>query len=669
MVIVQVSDKIQPALTAAEMLQAGLECHRHGQLAEAGQYYRRVLENDGGHSDALHLLGLVASEQGDHPEAVRLIRGAIANCPGTAVYQANLGLALSRNGQLEEAIDAYGRAVTLEPTHAVTLAKLGRVLAAAGRTAEAREKISRAMALDPSNPDTHNALGAVEAQTGDWDTARRCFEEALRLDPGYEEAHTNLLNALNLAGESHFAGQRWSEAEQAYRSAMVLEPLLARHRYNLAVCLTAQRKIPDALRCYEQSLLLAPDNAQAFNNVGLLHQASGEPAPALACYGRALELMPDYPDARYNMAVLLAELERYQEARAAYAEVLRLDPGHADSHNNLGGLCLAENRPEASLAHYRQALRHNSQHEEARWNMALAQLSLGDWDSGWKGYEERLRQKNFPAREFTQPRWTGENRSGETILVWAEQGLGDTIQFARYLPLLQARGLDVVFECPPRLAPLLRRLEGSGAVIAKGEPAAGFACHTPLLSLPGLLETTLDNIPPPAGPWHLPAAKQEKWRRELEGYKGKKVGLCWAGSIENHNGRKRSAPLSALLPALKVEGLHWFSLQRGPQSAELASGMEIVNLERDENDILDTAAIVSQLDLVVSVDTMTAHLAGSLCTPVWTLLPFAADWRWMLDRLDTPWYPCMKLFRQQRNCGWDGLSVTLKAALEGWVSQ
>jgi len=652
-----------PAIEHQQLLEDGIEHHRGGELDRAAACYSGLLARDPFHTDALHLLGVVASEQGDHETAVRLIRRAADIAPAST-YFSNLGLALSRQGSLEEAITSYERALELNPDHVPTLAKLGRTLAASGRVAEARGRIGRALELEPGSPDTHNALGAAVAQEGDWDTAWRSFERALELDPTYEEARANLIKAVNLAAEASFGGEQWTDAERAYRRLVELEPLRGRNRYNLAVCLTAQKRLPEALRCYEHALLLEPDNAEAFHNMALLYQAESQTGQALACYTRALELRPENVDTFYNLGVLLAEVDQTEQARHAYQEVLRLQPGNADVHNNLGGLCLAENRPDEAIAHYQEALRHDPEHREAAWNVGLAHLTLGKFETGWRGYEHRLRQPGFAKRNFAQPRWQGESVKGKRVLVWAEQGLGDTLQFMRYMPLLRERGATVVLECQPRVKPLFECMEDAVEMAAMGEPLPQVDAHIPLLSLPGLFGTREGNVPPPVSGWRLPADRLEKWKRRLQPHTGFKVGLVWGGNVDNYNGRRRSAPLAALASLTQAEGVALFGLQRGPQAAELAGVTGITNLEEEGNDILDTAAIMANLDLIISVDTMAAHLAGTLGRPVWVLLPYGADWRWMLERADTEWYPTMRLFRQSAAGDWEELAGRVKTELE-----
>ncbi|MGH9675170.1 MAG: tetratricopeptide repeat protein [Bryobacteraceae bacterium] len=559
-------------------------------------------------------------------------------------------------GRLEQARQIYQRLLVGTPRNADLLHLLGVIHSEQRQHHDAIDHIRRAIAIAPAAVYQRNLalaltrLGRDLRETGRIEEALPLLEEAARLNPAADGARANLALCLHERGNRHFEENRPDRAAADYERAIALQPEFAEAFYNLGVLRMSENRVAEARDCYLAAIARNAAYAEAHNNLGNVQLALGELEPALAAYHRALEIRPDYLEARYNLGIALQNADRFEEARAVYGDVLARDPWHADAHNNLGGIALAENRVRDAIAHYQRALDVHAGHADASWNLGLAHLTLGEFEPGWRYYETR----KLPARECTAPRWGGENLAGKTLLVWAEQGLGDTIQFMRYLPLVPGR---VIFECQPRLAPL----------VPQSAAPAGYDYHTPLLSLPFLFGTTLDTIPPVA-PLPVPGDRVTRWLGALAGRSGLRVGLCWAANVANFKGRKRSIPPAALARLAAIPGLALYSLQRDATAENMAALPGLMRLETESSDILDTAAIVASLDLVISVDTMIAHLAGTLARPVWTLLPFAADWRWMLDRSDTPWYPTMRLFRQRRLGDWESVVEEVGRELDGLVA-
>ena len=607
-----------------------------------------------------HQQSIMASQAGRHEEAAALLRRAAGAAPGEAAILSNLGLVLARGGRLDEAIEAYRSALQLTPGHAATLAKLGRVLSAAGQHAGAVQTLGEAVAGGgAADPDTVNALGAALALSGRPDEARGAFERAVTLDPGFGEAWANL-------GRLEADAGRWPEAEAAFARAAALEPS-AQIFYKLGVALGRVGKMAAARDAYRRSLELDAKAPEAWNNLGHVLGALEDHPGALEALGRALGLNANYTDARYNLGVTLQSLERHEEARIAYQLVLAQQGPHADALNNLGGICLIEARPEIAAGLYERALAANPAHGEAQWNLALAQLASGDFAAGWRNYESRRPARPYPA----QPAWDGQQPlAGRTVLLWSEQGLGDAIQFLRFLPALRQRGAArIVVECHERLAGLIRLAHGVDEVIVRqsgSAPAAGFGTHASLMSLPYLTGLTrVETVPPPGPAYGLDEDRRAYWRHRLarlpEGLV--RTGVVWGGNPDNRRGLSRSMPVKILLSALAAADsrMALVSLQHGPQCAELKALAEDGSLppvqEWEQADLVDTAALVAELDLVITVDTLMAHLAGTLGRRVWTMLSFSADWRWMTGRLDSPWYPAMRLFRQRRAGDWAPLAA------------
>jgi tetratricopeptide (TPR) repeat protein len=591
-----------------------------------------------------HHQAIAASQAGRHDEAASLFRRAAEASPGERTILTNLGLALARGGRYAEAIEAYRSALELAPGHAGTLAKLGRALSSAGHHDQAIEALTEAVSRNGSDPDSLNALGAALAVAGRREEARRALESTVRLDPDFGEAWANL---GQLEAET---GDRWRQAGAAFERAAALEPSGPLF-YKLGVARGRLGELAAACAAYRRSLELDPRCPETWNNLGHVLGGLEDHTGALEALERALALRPDYTEARYNLGVTLQSLNRHQEARRAYQMVLAQRGPHADSLNNLAGICLTEARPDLAAGLYGRALEANPAHGDARWNLALAQLASGDFENGWRNYEARKATRRYDAPRLDRL----EAARGRTVLLWCEQGLGDAIQFLRYAAVLSAAGAArIVVECPAPLMSLFSGAAGIDQVVPRGAALPAFDLHTPLLSMPLVAGTTLDTVPPPGPAYNLPAGRRAHWRAQLDALEGLRVGIVWGGSVENRKGLSRSMPLEAMAVLAREPGVTLISLQHGPQTAGLETPAGRGILAWPQADVGDTAALAAELDLVITVDTMMAHLAGMLAPKTWLLLPYAADWRWMTGRGDSPWYPNMRLLRQTRPGDWAG---------------
>ena len=382
----------------------------------------------------------------------------------------------------------------------------------------------------------------------------------------------------------------------------------------------------DALAAYEHVLAQRPDHLGALNECGGLNVRLGRADAALACYARALAIAPRTVELHVNKGTALVALNRFEEALASFAAAAVIDPERAEAHYNAG----------------------------------LVRLRLGQFAAGWKNYEWRWRKADWAARrrDFSEPLWLGETPiEGRTILLHAEQGFGDTLQFVRYVPLVARRGANVILECPVELTRLLQDIKGIARIVARGDALPSFDLHCPLFSLPLAFGTTLETIPSAVPYIKASEPLLRKWATRLPGIARPRVGLVWSGSAAHLNDHNRSIPLRDLVPILRLDGLHFMSLQREVDAADAAVAREygVTSLGHEFQDFSDTAAVVAMLDLVIAVDTSVAHLAGAMGKAVALLLPFSADWRWLLDRTDSPWYPTMRLFRQTAIGDWDGV--------------
>jgi hypothetical protein len=395
-------------------------------------------------------------------------------------------------------------------------------------------------------------------------------------------------------------------------------------------------------------------------------------------YRQAIRIQPRYPDAYINLGNLLKETQRFEEAEASYRKAIAISPGFSISYYNLGSLLVSRKRLEEGEAAYRQAIAHRPDYADAAWNLSLLLLSQGRYQEGWPLHEARyapgFTHTNTIAPPGLFPQWQGQPLTGKSIFVLPEQGLGDQIQFIRYLPLLKEMGTTAItIACPPPLKPLLETLPGTDAVITNGEAFSDHDYWTFPLSLPGLCGTTLDSIPAQLPYLSADPARIQSWRPRLPS-SGLRVGLVWKGSAGHKNDKHRSLPgLEALAPLWSIPGISFVSLQKGQAEDEARhppANQPLLHLGSDIQDFADSAAIISQLDLLISVDTAAAHLAGALGKPCWVLLSaVGTDWRWMHDRTDSPWYPqVMRLFRQQQADDWQSVIIDVTSALKDWIA-
>jgi tetratricopeptide (TPR) repeat protein len=605
---------------------------------------------------------------GDMAQAERLCRQALEDGPGDAELFQVLGAALLGKGKAGEAAAAFEQAVRLRPDSADAQLGLGQALAASSRREEAALHYREALRLRPGHPDATAALGLALAEMGRPKEALPFLHEAARLRPDSATAHHNLGVALAQAG-------RPQEAVGALEGALRLKPDYPEACYNLGNVLRELGRRDEAIERFRQALQQRPTYAEALNNLGLALTEAGRPGEAAVLLRQAARLRPQMKEAHNNLGLAMADLGRFAGAEGCYERALALDSGYAEAHVNLGSCFKERGRTEEAIACYDQALRLDPKSASARYNQALALLQQGDYERGWAEYEWRWKRPQTPPRPFKQPRWDGSPLEGRTILLWCEQGLGDTLQFVRYAALVKARAGTVVLECPPRLVPLLSTCTGADRLVSEGEPLPGFDVQAPLLSLPGLLGTTLETVPMEGPYLHAEPQRVERWRERLESVEGLRVGIVWQGNPKFQWDRWRSVPLEEFAPLAEVEGVRLVSLQRRDSAEQVRreqASFPVVDLggELDvEGAFLDTAAVMRCLDLVVTADTAAAHLAGALGVPVWVALARMADWRWGRKGEGTPWYPTMRLFRQGRLGRWGAVIRRLAERLHGLAAE
>jgi tetratricopeptide (TPR) repeat protein len=521
------------------ILEMALQHHQSGRLETARQYYSGILQEDPRHPDAIHLMGLIAHQSGNHEEAVRLIQQAISINGSAAIYYHNLGLVQDALGEIESASLSYVQAVQIDPHY-------------------------------------------IEA-----------YNRLLHHHPDYAEAYLKRGIAFQVKG-----------------------------------------RLPEAMTDFRKAIQLQPDFAEAHNNLGsVIEQSRGDLPEAVDLYHKAIQIQEDFIEPYINLGVIHLYQGRIEEAERFFRQGIEMDPENIDGH----------------------------------FNLSLTMLLKGDFENGWKEYEWRLKRerwKNACPHRFTIPRWDGTTFHGKKLFVYGEQGLGDVIQFSRYLPMVKALGGTVVFETSELLFCIFQEFSGTDKVVQRpfsNDVNREFDYHVPLLSLPGIFKTTLETIPADIPYLKADLIKTGDWKQRF-GDEEIRIGIVWAGNPDNKDDQYRSCRLTDFLPLLQIPGVRCYGLQKGEPSIEIAQlpdGMNFINLGEELADFSDTAGVIENLDLIISVDTAVVHLAGAMGKPVWNLRPAIPYWVWMMDREDTPWYPTMRIFRQKELGNWNSVMKTV----------
>jgi tetratricopeptide (TPR) repeat protein len=530
-----------------------------------------------------------------------------------------------------------------------------------GRLHEAEKIYARVLKAVPGHFDALNLLGAIKARQGHFGEAQRLFGAAVKADSRAPQGWSNL-------GQAHYALNRLPEALECFDKARALAPDDADILYQHANVLLSLDRPRDALAEFQAVLARAPHHVEAHINSGLAHAALGMVEASLADFDAALLLLPSHPIAHFNRGVALLQLGRYAEAIAANDRALAAAPDHLGAWLNRGRAASQLRRFDEAIASYDEVLARRKDDANAHFNRSLALLTLGRYRPGFEAYEWRWRRTGMPPQKSRgRPLWLGEYPlHRRTVLLHAEQGFGDTIQFARYVPLVAAGGATVVLEVQPELKSLMSGLDGAAKVLSRGEALPAFDVHCPLGSLPLAMKTELETVPAAIPYLSADPARIAQWSARIEALPRPRIAIAWAGNPAHDNDRNRSIAFERLAPLLAQPG-SFVSIQRDVRDVEamlLAGEKRVTHVGGALADFGDTAAILALCDLVISADTAPAHLAGALGRPVWVLVPFAPDWRWTFDGETTPWYPTARLFRQTSLGAWDAVIASVAQALE-----
>ncbi|MEN3069277.1 tetratricopeptide repeat protein [Uliginosibacterium sediminicola] len=611
----------------AGLFRQALAAHQQGRPAEAAALYEAILALDPQHADSLHYLGLIAAQQQDHPRALALIDAALRSKPQDPAAHSNRGIVLSSLGRKREALASFDAALALKADYA----------------------------------DAAHNRGVALAELGRFDEALASYERALRINPPYAEAWFQRGRVLH-------AMQRHAEALESFEQAFSLKPAHAAALLNHGIVLNTLGRYGQALQSFGRALKLRADCAEAHNNRGIALHHSAQLEAALQAFNQAIACQPEDASAYCNRGITLNELGRLDEALVSYDQALQRQPAYADAHYNRGIALLEHRRLDEAIASYDQALAVDPEHINSGWNKALVLLLAGRWAEAWPLYEWRWKKADSRLRQrhFAQPQWQGQSPlSGKTILLHCEQGYGDSIQFIRYASLLVQQGARLVVEAPGELLALFSCIAGVAQWVQAGDALPDFDYHSPLASLPLAFGTTVASVPRAAAYLRATDAQQTYWAQKLGPRQRPRIGLAWSGRPSHPNDHRRSLALASLIDYLP-DGYDYFCLQkelRPADMATLAAQTRIRHFTDALQDFNDSAALCAQMDLVISVDTSIAHLAGALGLPTWLLLPFIPDWRWLLDREDSPWYPSFRLIRQDARRDWQGCLQQLRTEL------
>lgn len=608
---------------------AAVEHYQNGRHTEARHLAERVVLYNPAHSAAWHLLGVLHSMTGNQANARVALEKAVRSNPGDSGAAFNYAMLLAQIGEHKEAVDNFRRALSGQPDNLQARLGLAHSLAQYGRKPQAIQEFRRVLAADAGNMPAAFELSDLLLASALPEAAVEVLEAARVAHPDNATLTLRLILMLKRIG-------KLERAEQV---------ALAQH----------QRR---------------PDDADLLAVLGGIVRDRGRAPEAIAYCGEAIRLKPNTVDGHLNLAAALFDVGEFDGAVVCYRKVLELDPKSVEAQAWLGSVLQVTGRIGPAIRSLRKAITMQPDMPLAHFNLALALLSVGRYPEGWAEYEWRWRTEGFQRerRDFRIPQWNGGDLAGKRLLVWTEQGFGDCFQFARYLPLLSGRGGEVAVEIQPALERVMKSLAGVDQWIVRGKLLPKFDCHIPLMSLPHVLRTTLATVPADIPYLSAEPERVAMWKERLAGLPGFRIGLCWQGSQRHHSNYLRSLPVSALAPLVDLPGVGAVSLQR--DGAEELAKAGLADRVRDwtgemdrDGAFVDSAAIIDNLDLVVTVDTAIAHLAGALGRPVWLLLGAAPDFRWLLTREDSPWYPTLRIFRQQKQKDWGPVVERVRHAL------
>ncbi len=613
----------------AFLISKSLDYLRESNLDAAEPLLLQALSIDANNPDVLRFLGIIYAQRKDYTQALKYLEAAIKVNPQNGIAHSNLGNVLFELGQFEKALNAYDHAIKLTPTYAEAWSNKGNALYELQRYEEALGHHDRAIALNPSYAEAWSNKGNALYELQRYEEALGHHDRAIALNPFYAEAWSNKGLVLNHLKD-------FKNALAHHDKAISLRPMSAKAWINKGMTYSELEQHQDALALYDQAIAINPNLAEAWTNKGNAVFALGHHKESIEHHQKAIQLRPDYVQAWYNIAISHAALKNYQE----------------------------------SIRSYEQAIQLKADYAMAYWNKSLVELIIGDLHNGWQNFEARAFIQNSPLRtnyNLISRLKTPADAIGKKILIWSEQGLGDAIQFCRYVPELEKLGADVTFVTPAALTTLMESLDAAIQITDNCVDLSGFDFQAPLMSLPLIFSTEIATIPNPL-PYLKPnPIKQKAWEDRLGARGPLRVGLVWNGGFRPDQpemravNERRNIPLETIARLQYLNNIEFYSLQKGdPAESELDRDKtslwpanNLLNFAPELKDFSDTAALIANLDLVISVDTSTAHLAAALGKPTWILNRYDSCWRWLEDRTDSPWYSSVRLYRQKTPGNWE----------------
>jgi tetratricopeptide (TPR) repeat protein len=574
------------------------------------------------------------------------------------------GLNLHQRGNLNDAQNIYEQILSIQENNFDALQLLGALFAQVKKYPQAIKFLSKAIIVDPNHAGCFSNLGISFQKLRRLEEALSSYDKAISLQADYAEAYSNRGAVLQEL-------KRFDEALSSYDKAISIKGDYAEAFNSRGTVLEELKRLEEALSSYHKAISINKDFTESYYNRGNVLHKLKRLEEALSSYDKSISLHEDYAEAYSNRGLVLQDLKRLEEALSSYDKAISLHEDYAEAYSNRGTVLEELKRLDEALSSYEKAISINKDYAEAYWNSSICYLLAGNFNEGWARYEWRWQSKSISKtagiRKFSQPLWLGtEVLKDQTIFLYAEQGLGDTIQFSRYVSLVAGLGAKVVLEVQPSLVKLLSYLEGISQIISKGDKLPNFDYQCPLMSLPLAFKTELKTIPSVSKNISTDEKKVEKWQAILGEKTKPRVGIVWSGAVNHKNDLQRSLKLSQLITHLPSD-YEYLSLQKEISDVDkevLIECCKIKHFGDDLKDFTDTAALCELIDIVISVDTSVAHLAGTLGKNTWVLLPYSPDWRWLLDRNDSPWYSSVKLYRQEKINDWESALVNIESDLK-----
>ncbi|RMF58273.1 MAG: tetratricopeptide repeat protein [Calditrichaeota bacterium] len=650
-----------------ELFDTAVQLFQLGNYQQAGVVCEKILNIQPQHIDTLHLLGLVHFQEKRFDKSLHFFFQALNVDDKNAGVYLSLGNALNAIGKVEDAIQCFTVAIKLNPRLVEAHVNLATLFSEKNQIDQAISCLQTALRINPQLFHAHYYLGNCYLKLGKAEQALNHYVHAMQVNPRISDPqfYFQMGNACRKV-------KKFQEAAEAYQKAIKLHPNFSEAYNNLGSTLRSLGKLEEGVRCYLKALEIAPNDAQYHFNLANAYKEDKKNEQAFYHYHQAVRLNPNFYQAYYNLGKAYADELQLEKGLKYYLKAATINPKMIAAWNNAGYLYQALGKIDKAMECFNKALEIEPNHVEVRWNRSILNLMKGNYREAWDDYELRWQRGTMVPRNFPQPVWDGSVIKDQTLFIYAEQGIGDTIQFVRFIPYVKERVGKVILECLPALKPLLKQLKDVDQVIALGDPIPEFDQQIAIMSLARVMKTTVETIPQNV-PYLFPdSGVQEKFQEMVPLPEDKlKIGFVWKGNPKFPSNHLRSCKPENFLTLLELEDVYLYSLQKGEAEKEFEGKFpsdRVFNLSPHLADFRDTAAAISLLDMVITVDTSVAHLAGAMGKPLWLLLAFAADWRWMLNREDNPWYPTARLFRQPVHQDWESVFKRVKKELKKVIS-